>query len=491
MKQVCLRDLLAATAGKAIGIDNDNVDFDCIKTDSRQVYPGDVFWPLQGERHDGHDFVTESLRRGALACVVEQQKTPSISGRFVIVDDSLKALWNFSRWYRGIQDALVIGVTGSFGKTTTREMIHVTLARQRKGTRSPHNYNNRFGVPLSLLQIEPEHEFAVLELAASQCGEIRQLTNIAMPKVGVVTGIGPAHLDGFGSVDQIVREKSDLLEILPEDGFAVLAGDDASVRDMAPRARCRVIFVGCSVDNDLRAMDINTQRNRLSFRVESQQYKMNIAGRHHVTSALAAIAIAREVGMDKGQIAAGLQEFQPASGRCQIRKIGPWTVIDDSYNANPKSVLSACDVLADWKGANQKLLAIGDMLELGDESCRYHYEVGRQVAVAGIDHLTAYGSQAKHIIRGARDAGMDGDCLDACKVFNDLLESLKRRLQPDDVVLVKGSRTMHMERVVQWLNHQSKELINSHHPYKQVGMRIANGSAVCEGFAGIQASFNR
>ena len=490
MKQVCLNDVSAATGGQAVGIDRGNVDVCRVETDSRQIRPGDLFWAVQGDRHDGHEFVAESLSRGAVACVVERRKLPSCSGRFVVVDDTLQALWRFARWYRDAQQTLVIGVTGSFGKTTTREMIHATLAGQRMGTRSPKNFNNHFGVPLSLLQIEPEHEFAVLELAASRCGEIRQLADIATPQIGVLTGIGPAHLDGFGSVEQVAQAKAELLEALPVTGLAVLAGDDPKVRAMAPRPRCRVVLVGQSADNDLRAEDISMRNDRLTFRVGSELFEVGIAGRHHVTGALAAIAVARELGIDSEHIAAGLRNFKPAPGRCQVKQIGPWTVIDDSYNASPAAVRSACQVLADWDGANQKVLAIGDMLELGDQSCRYHFEAGCQAAAAGIDHLMAFGSQACHVIRGAREAGMDDDRLAAYHDFDELLENLNRRLQSGDVVLVKGSRAMRMERVVQWLNRHAEKLVETHHPSNQTGLRIANGSAACEGFAGIRAPFN-
>jgi len=459
MERVSLKDLLAATGGEAIGFEHPDVDFVSIGIDSRTIRAGELFWAVQGERFDGHDFVTDAFHHGAAACVVQAVKT---SAPIVVVQNTVEALWNFARWYRRSQDALIVGVTGSVGKTTTREMIHAVLASRFPGTRSPHNFNNHFGVPLSILKIEGCHEFAVLELAASRVGEIHDLAGIAAPEVGVVTAIGPAHLEGFGNEEHIIDAKGELMEALPRSGFAVLSGDDPRVRLLADRAACPVIFVGQRPDNDLKATHVEMCRDRIRFHVEGMPYAVRATGRHHLTAALSAMALAREIGMDAKAVAEGLNSFVAAPGRCRLEEIGPWTIINDTYNSNPGSVQAACEVLREWRGTGKKLLVTGDMLELGDRTAECHQELGRRAAGAGIDLLMGYGRQAEHVIRGALDAGMDAHRLAVCENFDSMLAVLDCWLEPGDVVLVKGSRAMRMERVVAWLHRRAEYILEEH-----------------------------
>ncbi len=238
MQPVSLDSLLSATDGRVVGFGGSGIAFPAVGIDSRSIRPGELFWAVQGEQHDGHDFLGEAFNRGAAACVVESKKVTAAAGPLVVVEDTLKALWDFSRWYRKNHDAVIVGVTGSVGKTTTREMIHAALTSQYQGVRSPKNFNNQFGLPLSILEIQPEHEFAVLELGASQAGEIRSLAELAAPEIGVITGIGSSHLEGFGDEEGVLRAKGELLETLPQSGFAVLAGDDSRLHEqrLSPRS---------------------------------------------------------------------------------------------------------------------------------------------------------------------------------------------------------------------------------------------------------------
>lgn len=456
MEQVSLDNVLAATGGRWNQATVGPIDFGRIVIDSREVQSGDLFWTVSGERQDGHDFVGDAFRRGAVASVVQRKRLPGQAWPLIEVPDTLRALWDFASWYRQQQQqARVIAVTGSVGKTTTREMIYAVLSTLCPGTRSPRNYNNHFGVPLSLLQIERVHEFAVVELGASQVGEIRDLAGIAAPQIGVVTAVAPSHLQSFGNVDRIAQAKGELVESLPSGGLAILNGDDGAVRQMAGSARCRVVLVGQSRANDVRAEDVCIDNHRLSFRVERQTYEVNTPARYHLTAALAAIAVGQAAGMETVQIAAGLKAFKPRSGRCRIEQIGPWTVIDDTYNANPASMQAACTVLRDWDKANKKVLVVGDMLELGDRSAQWHGHLGRTAAAAGIDRLLAYGRQGRHVIDGARDGGMPAPFLAHCEQPDTALEILGDWLEPQDVVLVKGSRGMKMEYVVEWLRRRS------------------------------------
>jgi UDP-N-acetylmuramoyl-tripeptide--D-alanyl-D-alanine ligase len=469
MKQISLTQLLTATRGEAVGFGDRQSGFDSIVTDSRKIRPGDLFWALAGEQHDGHHFLADGFRRGAAAAVVREDAIAPRDRRghhdcpLIVVRDTLTALWDLARWYRESREAFVVGVTGSFGKTTTRAMIHAALDARYTGTQSPRNFNNHVGVPLSILEIEDEHEFAVLEFGASAIGEIRRLAEMAAPEIGVITGIGPAHLSGFGSEERILASKSELLEALPIGGIAFLSGDDPRLRQLAKRAERQVVLVGEGSHNHVRATEIVVDQNRLSFRVGSDRFNLAVAGRHHLTAALCAVAVAREIGIDSATIAAGLRSFSAVPGRCQLEQIGRWTVINDTYNANPASMQAACEVLREWKTTGRKLLVTGDMLELGERSDEYHRQLGESVWGSGIDYLLVHGSQAKHVIQGAAEAGWDAYRLAECKSFETMLAVIRCWLEPGDVILVKGSRGMRMERVVDWLRSRAANEAHSAH----------------------------
>lgn len=454
MHPLPLNTLLSAVGGEAIGFGRGQVMIERITTDSRSVAPGDLFWALRGERLDGHDFIDQALRSGAAGAVVTRawrEQHRRTASRCIVVDDTLQALWNLAAWHRSRTDALVVGVTGSVGKTTTRQMLHGVLAAKHRGVQSPYNFNNRFGVPLSLLELSPEDEFAVLEAGASHVGEIGQLAQLMQPEVGVITAIAPAHLEGFGSLEDICRAKGELLEALPSTGFAVLNGDDPLVRRLGRRASCRVILVGESIHNDLVASRVRVNDRRLRFRVGDAEFQVPAVGRHHLTAALLSLAVAREIDLSDAEIAAGLRDFQPAPGRCQKLAIGPWTVIDDTYNANPGSVLAACAALRDWESGRQKILVLGDMLELGPHARTFHEQIGEVAAELQFDRVIAVGSQAAAVAGTAKQHGMDAGCLGACGDLDTALLLLDLWLEPGDVVLVKGSRGMRMERVIDHL----------------------------------------
>ena len=386
-------ELIAAIRGLAVNEKSLPAGFDRVTTDSRQVRRGDLFWPLKGEHHDGHDFLTQAHELGASACVAEariwkqRQQAGKVSPPAILVDDTLLALWDFAAAHRQRREGLVIGVTGSVGKTTTRNMLHAVLNARFAGVQSPHNFNNQFGVPLSLLQIDHGHEFAVLELAASRAGEIGELAALARPEVGIITAIAPAHLNEFGSLDCICRTKGELLEALPSTGFAVLNGDDERVRRLASRANCPVIQVGERIHNDVVAHAVRVEDGQVRFQVEETEFTVPAVGRHHLIAALISFAVGREIGMTDDEIAHGLSQFQSSPGRCCVLQLGDWTVIDDTYNSNPGSMRAACSVMQDWQQANQKILVTGDMLSLGSASEAYHRELGELAAQAGVHRL--------------------------------------------------------------------------------------------------------
>ncbi len=457
-----LSSLIAATRGQLVGGSNAPSVFDRVEIDSRKVQLGSVFWALRGEHHDGHDFLGEVRQRQAAAAVVHRDQLAQALAAWkyddsplIAVADPLTALADFARWHRSQHNGVVIGVTGSYGKTTTREMIHSVLSAARPGVRSLKNFNNHIGLPLSLLELNCSHQFAVIEMGASAVGEIAALAEIAKPTMGVITGIGLAHVEGFGSAERITLGKGELLAALPVNGFAVLPADDPITRGMSRRTQSRFVFVGESQHSDLLATNVRVANQQLSFEVDHFEYHVPVTGRHFLQAALTAMAIAREFGMSPQQIADGFQNFQAAPGRCQIHQIGSWTVIDDSYNANPASMRAACETLRDWHSDGKRLLIIGDMLELGPHAEQAHYELGQAAAEANIDGLLIFGQQSPHVARGAREAGLKSSRVIECDQFEFLLATLDAVLEPNDTLLVKGSRGMRMERTIEWLRQRA------------------------------------
>jgi len=424
-----------------------------VQIDSREIQPGDIFVALPGAQRDGHEFVSAAWALGAtLAIVRDDQITPGFGPRLVVADPQA-ALATFAKWHRQCSDALVIGVTGSAGKTTTRELIFAALSGQFQGMRSRKNYNNELGLPLSLLDLQAEHEFAVLEMGAARVGEIAQLADIALPEVGVITSIGSAHWETFGGTAGILQGKGELLDALPAGGFAVLPGDCPQLRSLTGRARCRVIHVGELADNSLRATRCEQTDFGLRFRVDHQDYEIPVTGKHNLTNALCAIAIGREIGIPSGVLAESLAEFQPVAGRCQLRRIGSWTVLDDTYNASPPAFKAALATLSELprSESGRRIVITGDMLELGDVAHEEHHQLGIQIGQRSIDRLIAMGRYADDVAAGALAAGMPTHRIAIPATWNTLELLLDCWLEPNDLVLVKGSRGMKMERVIDWL----------------------------------------
>lgn len=462
-----LNEIVAATGGELRSAEESSVAFDQplrIRTDSRDVSANSVFWALRGDTHNGHDFVP-SVASLATCCVVGRRwlrkSGETITTPIVVVDDTLKALGQLAAWNRQRGPVQVVGVTGSFGKTTTREMIHTVLSARFSSHRSPRNYNNHFGVPLTLLGINPQTEVAVVELGASGRGEIAHLCEIATPDVGVITGIGHAHAADFGGPEHVATAKGELAAALPGRGVLFLWGDDPKADELAARASCRVIRTGIGPHNDLRADSVIQNGELLEVTVEQTMLRVPVLGRHFARSILLAAAVGREFGIPLNEIADALVEFRPVKGRGTVEQIGTRTVIDDSYNASPEAMQAAIALLGGLETGGQRILITGDMLALGDLSAISHEEAGVSAAAAGIDHVLSVGDFARDIVRGARDAGVDILRAQAFESHTELTAHLQKILSPNDVLLVKGSRATQMETVITWLREHAHTALPS------------------------------
>jgi len=427
-----------------------SVEFRGISTDSRTLQPGELFIPLRGENFDGHDYLTQAIQRGAAACLSEEM----IGGLLVPVvkvKDTLQALGDLAAAVRGQFSAPVIGITGTSGKTTCKEMLASVLTSLGPGLKSAGNYNNLIGVPLTLFGLQPEHRWAVVEMGMSARGEIARLAEIARPNIGLITNVGAGHLENFDGISGVARAKGELFISLPADGVALINADDPEVSVLPVANGVRRVLFGVNPDADVRAEKIVARNGSVSFLLviagAAQQVVLPLPGRHNVANALAAAAAATVIGVSLQDIAAGLQAFQPCPGRMELLELpGDVVVLEDSYNANPLSVHAALDALHDLGAPGRRIAVLADMLELGPSAPELHQQIGAIIPERA-DWLFTYGRLAKEIAHGAREAGLAEDRIFSSADQDELVVHLLGLLKAGDRVLIKGSRGMRMEKV--------------------------------------------
>jgi UDP-N-acetylmuramoyl-tripeptide--D-alanyl-D-alanine ligase len=432
--------------------------------DSRSIGPGQLFFAMRGPRFDGHQFLAQAMERKAAGAVVESaffdQAPPGLTPILLPVRSPLEALQHLGRCVRRMWGRPLIAVTGSTGKSTTKEMIAALLGRQFTVHRSAGNLNNHYGLPLTLLGLEPEHEIAVVELAMSAAGEIAHLAVMAEPEIGVITNVAPVHLEFFDSVESIAKAKRELVENLSSRGgppTAVLNYDDPRVQRFAEGFEGKVVTFGVGSGADFQAVWVKPGEGIGSeFRVIGPNldadFLLPLPGRHNVQNALAAIAVASDFDVPPLEIRRGLAEFQNMPQRGEsITLPGPVTIINDSYNSNPQAMESMLEMLRTWPHARRRLVVAGEMLELGPQSRKLHEEVGRKCAEAKLAWLIAVQGEARFFLEGAVAAGLP---VSQTRFFPEAPlagEFCRSQLEPGDVVLVKGSRGVHLETVVEML----------------------------------------
>ncbi len=446
-------EILQATGGVVLSGAPDRCVVTGVSTDSRTLRPGDLFVPLQGPRADGHDFIADAFSRGAAAALCARPVGGVPDGALLVrVDDTLRALGQLARAWRRRLPVRVVGVTGSVGKTTTTQMCAAVLGQAYRVAATREEWNAEIGVPLLVLGLRPQHQVAVVEMAMRGAGQIASLVEIAAPSVGVVTAVGEAHLEFLGTVEAIAQAKGELVAGLPPDGVAVLNRDDDLVWGLRRLCRGRVVGYGLSAGAEVAASDVRLDADGTTFLLHAagttRTVRLACWGRHNVGNALAAAAVGMVLGVDPDRIAAGLGAWRPPAMRLQPVRAGGVLIINDAYNSSPLAARAALAVLAEVGRGRRRVAVLGEMRELGPRSAELHRQVGAQAAHHA-DVLLAVGEGAAGLAAGAGQAGLP--LVEHAATVEDAIARLRELVRPDDVVLVKGSRALRMERIVEAL----------------------------------------
>lgn len=426
---------LAELAGGRL--DGNDEDIGGLSTDTRTLKPGMLFIALSGERHDGHLFVGQA---GMTAAMVSRSVSASIPK--ILVEDTLEALGRLGRRWREQMTFPVVALTGSNGKTTVKEMIASILSRKGKTLATQGNLNNHIGVPLTLSRLRAEHDFAVIEMGANHPGEIAYLTGLAQPDVAMITNAGPAHLEGFGSIQGVIKAKGEIFRGIRPGGTAIINADDLACPQWLEMAKAhRIVRFGFSQDAEVRGLAYDAGELRLATAQGELSVKLPLAGRHNAVNALGATAAALAAGADLAAVKAGLESMQPVRGRLAPRPCrGGAKLIDDSYNANPGSMSAAIEYLASLPG--QRWLVMGDMGELGEDAESMHARMGALARERGLDRLYTFGPLSQAAAKAFGSTARTADTIEA------LASCVLADLAPDVVVLVKASRSTRLERLV-------------------------------------------
>lgn len=443
-------EIEAATGGKVIGCQEREVVK--VSTDSRTAAVGDLFVPLKGDRFDGHDFLNELFCRGITVVLAAEQRISSLEippdATVIVVADTLTALGDLAAVYRRRFDIPVIGITGSNGKTTTKEMLASILAANGEGLKTRGNLNNLIGLPQMVFQLDSSHKWAVLEMGMSEFGEIDRLATIASPDIGIITNAYPAHLESMGSVEGVARAKGELFARLRPGGTAIFNADDPYISRV--NTVDGVIRRGFGLHGaEVTAQDISLCGNegqsfQLKIGKKSAELKLHAFGMHNIYNALAAAAAADTLGVTLESITAGLADFSPYDKRFNLVDLGAIVLIDDSYNANPASAGAALLTLRELKGVHRSIAVLGDMLELGDESLAAHRDLGRLAATC-VEKLYLYGSMGQTVAEAALEGGMPESEVFLAASHDEIVHDMVKDHLDGDYILVKGSRGMRMD----------------------------------------------
>lgn len=451
MKEITLREVADACGGQLVGGDPD-LRVRGVEIDSRKVGTGFLFVPIKGNRVDGHDFIGQVFEKGA-ACTLSEREMADCPGPWIKVESAADALKKIAKYYRSILDIQVVGISGSMGKTSTKEMVAAVLAQKYRVLKTEGNYNNEIGLPLTIFRIEAAHQVAVLEMGISEPGEMSRLAQVARPDIGVLTNIGYCHMETLFNREGIFKAKTEMFQYLAEGGRVVLNGDDDWLSTVTEVNHIKPCFFGMGSGNDVRMgelYDADFYGTSCEVCLGEEQLDLHIPlpGTHQIYNALAAAAVGRILGLTGEQICRGIETVQTVSGRGKIVQTNGLTVIDDCYNANPASMKAGLDLLGQADG--RKVAVLGDMFELGPEEGRLHFEVGEYAALGRADCLICIGTLAKELYRGAKSVAS------ACEIHyleekSRLRGKMGELFRKGDTVLIKASHGMAFEEILPWL----------------------------------------
>jgi UDP-N-acetylmuramoyl-tripeptide--D-alanyl-D-alanine ligase len=449
-----ISEIINALNGEMLQGDK-NILINGISTDSRTIKKGELFIPLKGNNYDGERFLEDALKIAAAALTANEKNKKLImyDKPLIYVRDTFEALHKLSRYYRDKFNIPVIAVTGSSGKTTTKDMIHAVLSKKFNVLKTEGNFNNEIGLPLTIFKLNKFHQAAVIEMGMSGFGEIKTLKDISNPDIAVFTNIGVAHIEKLSSRENILKAKSELIEDFTTENTIVINADDDMLIKLLNKKDVQFYTYGIR-NGDYRAYDIIQFEGGLRYKFktpfESMNVELSIPGIHNVYNSMAAICIGLKFNVKKEDIVKALREFKPGKMRLNIINTGKIKIIDDVYNANPDSMKAAISVLREMK-QRRKIAVLGDMLELGDYSDKGHKEIGEYVYISGIDILITIGNLAEKIAKAAQNSGMAKDNIYICSSNTEAIDILKGKIRNNDVILVKGSRGKKMEEIVEYL----------------------------------------
>jgi UDP-N-acetylmuramoyl-tripeptide--D-alanyl-D-alanine ligase len=415
-----------------------------VSTDSRTIEPGELFFALRGPRFDGHDFLKAAFERGAAAAMISRDKIIDLPlAKFIVVDDTLKALGNLAGNYRRKMNTKVVGVTGSNGKTTVKDLLFEIFSSYGPALRSEGNFNNLVGLPLSIFKLRNEHRAAVFELGMSAVGEIARLAEISKPDIGVITNVGPVHLEFLKSIEKVAEAKLEMVDHLNRLGVLILNGDDDMLNRKLKKAPVKILRFGLGTANDIRPAGLEFDSKQIpQFFIDDVSFTPTLPGIHNVYNILAAVAVTKALGMSTEKTAEAVNAFKSGGMRSEIFHKNGVTLLIDCYNANPASTRFALDTLSKMNSGGHRIAVLGDMLELGAAGRKYHEEIGDLARRLGINYLLALGPLSKYTVERFGDAALHFENMEA------LIERLLNTINTGDIILFKGSRGMVLEKVV-------------------------------------------
>ena len=453
LQPISIEEIIQATNGRLLCGEQQN-EVTSVSTNSREIENGALFVPILGEKVDAHRFIPMALRGGASAVLTqEHSRAEGQNGAWIQVTDTKQALQALAAYYRRKIGLPVIGITGSVGKTSTKEMVAACLSGAKSVMKTAGNQNSQIGVPLTIFRMEKKYDLAVVEMGMSEFGEMARLSAMAMPNRAIITNIGISHIEQLKTQENIRAEKLHIIDQFDENGVLYLNGNDPLLADLKGSLPCKTVYYGTTEFCDVRAKKIKNHAQSTEFTVLcddiEEKITIPVLGEHNVYNALAAVAVARNIGLTMDEIKKGLASYQTAAMRQQVYQMGEITVIDDTYNASPDSVKSALQVLCSLNNEGRKLAVLADMLELGDYAASAHTQAGECCAKSRVDFLLTVGKLAENMAKGAMALGMS-----SCKSVNTTEEAadfLKKYLHKGDAVLIKGSRGMHCDKIIQEL----------------------------------------